>query len=398
MIYLGRIKKKDMKKIVLFVAVLATTLVSIISCSTDENKTTIALAQELTLTSPASSVNYTLTAPNAGNVATTVKWTSANFGSSTVVKYTLQIIKSTTTSFNNPQVFDLGNFNENGTITTHEKAITQRQLNTLILNASGNIGVSESYKMRVVGSPDVQTGANSPVLKSVSSEISFTCNPFDTFDEFTRIYVPGSYGAASGFADWSGSGNSAKLFSANNNGIYEGFVWMNVSAPQFKFNLDPTWSGNDKGESNPTGAFTGILGTAENIKPSQGAGTYFFTVNWNTQTYTMNKQQVAIIGAATPNGWGTPTYLDFDVNPASPTYGSYTKVLALAADEFLIRLKDDWSAKFGSTLASTETLTSTIQNKIKFNGSNMKVPTAGNYKVVLSIGNSANYNLKLIPN
>ncbi len=387
-----------MKKIVLLVAVFATTLVSIISCTKDENKTTIALAQELTVTAPAPAGNYTLTAPNAGNVAFPVKWTSANFGSSTVVKYTLQIIKATTTNFNNPQLFDLGNFNESGTITTHEKSITQRQLNTLILNASGNIGASESYKMRVVGSPDIQTGANSAVLKSVSPEITFTCNPYDTYDEFTRIYVPGSYGGASGFADWSGAGNSAKLFSKDNNGQYEGFVWMNVSNPEFKFNLDPTWSGNDKGENNPTGAFSGMLGTAQNIKPADGAGTYFFTVNWNTQSYTMNKQQVAIIGAATPNGWGTPTYLDFDVNPASPTYGSYTKVLALAADEFLIRLKDDWSSKFGSTLSSTETLTSTIQNKIKFNGSNMKVPVAGNYKVVLSIGNSANYNIKLIPN
>ena len=86
---------------------------------------------------------------------------------------------------------------------------------------------------------------------------------------------------------------------------------MNVPSPEFKFNADPTWSGRDRGESNGNGSYSGTLG-GNNIKPVDGAGTYFFTVNWPAGTYTMAKRQVAIIGAATPNGWGTPTYLTFD--------------------------------------------------------------------------------------
>jgi hypothetical protein len=75
----------------------------------------------------------------------------------------------------------------------------------------------------------------------------------------------------------------------------------------------------------------------------------------------------------------------------------YTIDLALTSDEFLIRLKDDWSVKMGTVSGNTETTTTGSQYKIKLNGGNMKVPTAGNYKVVLDIRNSANYNLRLMP-
>jgi hypothetical protein len=140
-----------------------------------------------------------------------------------------------------------------------------------------------------------------------------------------------------------------------------------------------------------------LLGTSSNIKPSTGAGTYFFTVNWNTGAYTMDLRQVSIIGAATPNGWGSGTPLTLDTNPSSPYYQMYTITLTLAADEFLIRLKDDWSVKMGTLSGSTENTTTGGQYKIKLGGGNMKVPTAGNYKVVLDIRNSANYNIRLMP-
>ena len=76
----------------------------------------------------------------------------------------------------------------------------------------------------------------------------------------------------------------------------------------------------------------------------------------------------------------------------------YTIDIALAADEFLIRLKDDWSVKMGTLSGNVENTSVGGQYKIKLNGGNMKVPTAGNYKVVLDIRNSANYNIRLMPN
>lgn len=384
-----------MKKIYLSLILVAGILSSLVSCSDDLLDPVAAKGDAIVLSAPTGGT-YTLSASTASATAFTVKWTSSSFGYAAAARYTLQVIKSTG-NFATPGTFPLGDYGVDTSINL-EKAITNRQLNAALLGAGGPIGASQAYKLRVVGSPLNQSSSTVAAYTVVSNEITITATAFDTYDEFARLYVPGNYQGASGYgSDWSpGDASVAKLFSAGNNGIYEGFVWMNTATPEFKFTPVPSWSG-DKGESNGSGAFSGQLGTANNIKPSAGAGTYFFSVNWNTGAYSMDKRQVTIIGAATPNGWGSGTPLIFDTNPSSPYYQMYTANLTLAADNFLIRLKDDWSVKMGTLSGSLESVTTGGQYKIKLGGGDMKVPTAGNYKVVLDIRNSANYNLRLMP-
>lgn len=383
-----------MKKIYLSLILVAGILSSLVSCSDDIQDPVVVTGENIVLSSPTDG-NYALTASTASETAFTAKWTSSTFGYSAAVRYTLQVIKSSG-DFSDPGTFPLGDYGIDAEIDL-EKLITNRELNAALLGAGGAIGTSETYKVRVVGSPLNQSSVTVDDFEVVSNEITITATAFDTYDEFQRIYVPGNYQGASGYgSDWSpGDAAVAKLFSAGNNGIYEGFVWMNVATPAFKFTPVPSWSG-DKGESNGSGAFSGVLGTAD-IKPSTGAGTYFFSVNWTAGTYTMDQRQVSIIGAATPNGWGSGTPLTFDTNPSSPYYQMYTITLSLGADEFLIRLKDDWSVKMGTLSGNTENVTTGGQFKIKLGGGNMKVPAAGTYKVVLDIRNSANYNIRLMP-
>ena len=383
-----------MKKIYLSLILVAGILSSLVSCSDDLLDPVAAKGDAIVLSAPTGGT-YALSASTASATAFTVKWTSSTFGYSAAARYTLQVIKSTG-NFNAPGTFPLGDYNVNTAIDL-SKAITNRQLNAALLGAGGAIGTSQAYKVRVVG-PINQSSSTVAAYDVVSNEITITATAFDTFDEFARLYVPGNYQGASGYGNnWSPDSPSvAKLFSAGNNGVYEGFVWMNEATPEFKFTPVPSWSG-DKGESNGSGAYSGQLGTANNIKPSTGAGTYFFNVNWNTGAYTMDKRQVSIIGAATPNGWGNGTPMTFDTNPSSPYYQMYTITLTLAKDEFLIRLKDDWSVKMGTLSGNAEDTTTGGQYKIKLGGGNMKVPTAGTYKVVLDIRNSANYNIRLMP-
>ena len=369
------------------------------SCSKESLDPVASQSEDFTMSSPLDGA-YTLLASNAGEEAFIANWTSADYKFQAAVKYYLQLVKATDAfsdiQSENPSL-ELGNYSSIAGA-TFEKSITVRQFNTLVLAANpSGIGVAGSYKTRIVGVVNGQLDSSDNNLANAKSqEGTITVTAYDAFDEFDRIYVPGNFGGASSFADWTPS-NAPKLFSKANDGKYEGFVWMNNPNPAFKFTPVPDWV-NDKGESNPTGAFTGILGTASDIKPTDGAGTYFFTVNWNALTYTMAKRQVAIIGAATPNNWGTPTYLNFDTNPTSPYFRMYTLDLPLVADEFLIRLKDDWSEKMGTLSGNMETLAATNANGIKIGGGNMKVPAAGNYKIVLDIRNCANYNLRLIPN
>lgn len=383
-----------MKKILLNLILLTGTISTFVSCSNQELDP-VATSSTINMTAPTGGT-FVLAGSTAGTTVFTASWTSAQFGFSAAVTYSLQAVKSTQTfAVNSPTITLL---TSNSSADLNQKAVTQRDFNNLLLSAGGSIGTSGSFKLRIIGKPSTQLSSSTNGVFAVSNEVSVTATPYDTFDEFDKIYVPGNYQGASGYgSNWSpGDASVAKLFSAGNNGNYEGFVWMNDANPSFKFTPVPAWSG-DKGESNGSGAYSGILGTASNINPADGAGTYFFTVNWPALTYTMSKRQVAIIGAATPSGWGTPTYLTFDTNPTSATYQMYTKTLALTADEFLIRLKDDWSVKMGTLSGNTETTTTGSQYKIKLNGGNMKVPTAGNYKIVLDIRNSANYNLRLMP-
>ena len=372
------------------------------SCTEDSKDPVANQSEDFILSAPVDG-SYVLTAATAGDDALTVQWTSADFGYPAATSYKLQMVKSTD-AFSDVQVdnpsIDLGNYSSVAGA-TFEKTLKVRELNNLVLAANaGGIGTAVSYKIRVFALVNNQLASSDINLNAKSQDGTVTITAYDAFDEFSRIYVPGNYGGASTFADWAPD-NAPKLYSKGGDGKFEGFVWMNNATPAFKFTEDTTWS-NDKGDitENPN-SFTDLVHSGgKDIKPADGAGTYFFTVDWNLNKYTIGKRQVAIIGAATPNGWGSGTYLNFETDPTSPYFRLYTLDLTLAQDEFLIRLKDDWSEKMGTLSGSNtaETVPATSAYKIKIGGGNMKVPAAGNYKVVLDLRNSANYNLRLIPN
>ncbi len=376
-------------------------LVAFWSCNNEDNDPVGSVQTAPALIAPTASGNYILAGATASNEIFLLEWSSANFGFSAATKYTLQITKASGDWSSNVGSIILLTTNSPNPQEALEYSLTQRALNTALLAAGGSIGVSESFKMRIKAEPLSQLSVSQNPLIAYSAEQTFTAKPYDSYDEYSRIYVPGSYQSASGYgSSWSpNDANVAKLYSKNNDGNYEGFVYMNEAAPEFKFCPVPAWSG-DKGESNPSGAFSGNLGTASNIKPSFGAGTYFFTVNWNNLTYTMAKRQMAIIGEAV-GGWGSPIYLTFDTNSASAYYQKYTANVTLVANkEFLIRTNDDWSTKLGSPNSDNPYVISNVTTgcQLKSGGNNLKVTQSGNYKVVVDVRNAANYNLKFVPN
>ena len=386
-----------MKKYIKKALLLAFIAIGLSSCSTDKVDAVASNNGNFVLKSPTDG-SFVLSATTAGDVAFTATWAAADFGYKAATSYKLQMVKASN-SFSDDQTqnpsFDLGNFTSAPGGAELQKTLKGREFNSLVLAAGGSAGTAENFKIRIYANVNDQTTSTYHLL---SQEATISATPYDAFDEFARIYVPGNYGGNSTFADWDPT-NAPKLFSKAGDDKYEGFVWMNNPAPEFKFTYDTTWN-NDKGDTteNPNSFTTLVHSGGKNIKPG-GAGTYFMTVDWNANTYSVGARQIGIIGAAVPGtGWGSAQYLTFDTNPVSPYYRMYTIDIALNADEFLIRTKDDWSEKMGSLQTATETLQATSANKIKFGGQNMKVPAAGNYKVVLDVRNAANYNLRLIPN
>nr|WP_315199615.1 SusE domain-containing protein [uncultured Flavobacterium sp.] len=388
-----------MKKIIISLILLTGTLASLVACSDETLDPVASVVKNTAVNSPVAGTDYILEAKTASNDVFTVKWSSVDFGYIAAVSYQLQIVKSTSTNFDaDAKTFDLGSFNEGIEEAVHQETLTQRQLNSVLLSAGGSPSEKGTYKFRVVATPNGQEVKGTNKLVSKSGEVPFTATPYDTFDEFDKLYLPGSFGGASTYADWNPA-NAPKIYSPANDGRYEGFVWMNVASPEFKFTDDQTWT-NDKGDvsENPNTFNTLVHTNGKNIKPTNGAGTYFITVDWLKNTYSIAPRQVAVIGDATPSGWNAATYLTFNTDATSPYYRMYTKDLTLKADGFLVRLTDDWSVKMGTLSEKKETLAVSSANKIKLKGGDMVVPTAGNYKIVLDLRNAANYNLRLIPN
>lgn len=387
-----------MKKKIISLILLTGTLASLVACSDETLDPVGSVVQNTAVSSPVADTDYILDAKTASNDVFTVKWSSVDFGYVAAVTYQLQIVKSTSTNFDaDAKTFDLGSFNAGLEGTVHQETLTERELNGILLSAGGSPGEKASYKFRVVGTPTGQEVKATNKLVSKSGEVPFTATPYDTFDEFDKLYVPGNFGGFSTYSDWNPA-NAPKIYSPSNDGKYEGFVWMNVASPAFKFTDDQTWT-NDKGDVSDPNTFTTLVhANGKDIKPTSGAGTYFVTVDWLKNTYSIAPRQVAVIGTATPSGWDAPTYLNFETNTASPYFRMYTIDLTLKADAILVRLADDWSVKMGSVSGSKETLVATSANKIKLNGGDMVVPTAGNYKIILDLRNAANYNLRLIPN
>jgi len=387
-----------MKSLIKKTFLIAFIALGLYSCSNDNLENVVGSSNgNLVLKAPTDGA-YVLTASTAGNVLFTVTWSPANYGYKAAVTYYLQVIKSTDSFDTSTSIgsLNLGSFSSSPNGADLTKDVKVRDFNAVILNAGGSIGSTDSFKIRILAKVNDQLTSSSNNLTDIKSqEATISVTPYDTFDEFDRIYAPGNYGGASTYADWNPA-NAPKIFSKGNDGKYEGFIWMNNSAPEFKFTYDTTWT-NDKGDATDPNGFTTLAHSGNNIKPTSGASSYFVTVDWPNNQYTIGARQVAVIGAATPNGWGTPTYLTFNTDSSSPYYRMYTTTLSLTADEFLIRTKDDWSEKYGTLSGNTETEVASIQNKVKAGGGNMKVPTAGNYIVVFDARNAANYNVRLVP-
>jgi hypothetical protein len=413
-----------MKKVLLNLFLFASIIVA---CEGPTTEPVGSVVKEINLVSPVSATNLILSANFANETATTIKWSGADFGYSAAVKYTLQIALAADPDFANAKTINLGSFNENSNL-EHEYPITHKNLNLILTDLGGIIANSVNFKMKILGNPDVQLATNPNALFANSQEITFSATVYDKFDETVKIYVPGNFGANSTYADWNvdvaGTSNSPVIYTPLNDGKYSGFVWMNSPSPQFKFANPDATNLNIKGFNALTSA-AGValmegtikdvsdINDASNITVNPGnvnftgAGTYYITTDLIQNTYSIIKRKFSVIGQATGN---QPRVLDFVTDPASPYYRMYVNTnVNLAAGFFKISLKTSGFAaaadNFGTPTAGvnqvlliTPNATSTINNKLSIGGGFYNNQNPGNYTIILDTKNSANYNLRVVPN
>jgi starch-binding outer membrane protein SusE/F len=169
------------------------------------------------------------------------------------------------------------------------------------------------------------------------------------------------------------SGMAQKIESPLGNGIYEGFVKLNVLNPFTLVNPD------DNTTYGGSGGTLAITGPA--IIPSAD-GWHILTVNTTALTYATNPYMIGLIGSATPNGWNTPDQkMDYD-----PITGTWHITIDLIDGEIKFRKNDGWAWNLGGT-----------PDNLTQGGANLAV-TAGNYTVTLTIINDATGTCTLVKN
>ena len=412
----------------LFISALLIT--SVFSCTDDKIEAVGSIKREVAINTPSNGGNYILSGSAYRNEAFELKYTLADFGFSASSTNRLQIVKASEEFGSISGGLTLVNNNIVDNVNTI--SITQQMLNVRLNQAGGEFGVTESFKMRIVARVTDK-------LYSVSNVVTFIAAPYNPIDEAEQLFVFGNFGAAAGYADWNinatGTANTPVIYSPKNDGIYQGFVFMNVANPEFKLarlvngalevktvnvKYNPS-SQNDillgVEDSNPLGTNpTGTLlpstpdSSGATITPpgtTNLAGPYYIIVDWNTNRYVMAKRAISIAGPP-PNQVARP--LTYVSDTSSPFFGRYVSTSAnVSAGQIYVQLRNNSSA----TTSRVERLTSTnsqvsqitlstsseiTPNQLKFGGTNFQITQPGGYTFVLDLRNALDYNLIAIKN
>ena len=167
----------------------------------------------------------------------------------------------------------------------------------------------------------------------------------------------------------SGWGTSHPLYSANNDGKYEGYYWLNGEF-KFKPNAD-NW--NDDLEYVDGTTLGGSLtdGGGPNC-PDPGAGFYQINLDLTAMTYSLMKiESVSMIGGF--NGWGDDLEMSYNTEE-----GCWEVTTDAVAGEYKFRANHDWGINWGGTEANLEP-----------DGANLNIE-AGTYKFQLFISYAGN--------
>ena len=196
-------------------------------------------------------------------------------------------------------------------------------------------------------------GAKYYTIKLNMMDYTMTIAPL-SYSEF--IYVPGTGNS------WT-PGSAPALRSANFDGIYDGFAYLNS---EFKFTKQRNWDNGEYNWSSFTSYPAGFTGEGTgNIKVAT-SGYYKITANVPSAKFEAIPTTWGIIGDATAKGWDGDEAMTF--NEADE---SWTITTTLKAGTFKFRANGSWDINFGGSA-----------NNLIQNGDNLSV-AAGTYTIKL---------------
>lgn len=340
----------------------------------------------------ATAESYTLTNQTAGNLAERFVWNDVDFSAPTTVTYELQ----------GSPVADFSTFTTIGTTGDNNLGVTVRQMMNLAAEAGlDNDPATEDmpnmgqiyFRVRAYAGTDGSNGLNA-VSEAMALNVILPEATEEEGPELPKIYVTGNFAAASGYeADWNPEAGIPLAAAAAGQTNYEGFIYMNVDQPMYKFLPTNTgWDGDygDAGDSD--GSYTGVLKQDGEVNAGtpDGTGGYFYVkADTDALTYSLTETNWGVIGNATPTGWDSDTDMVYDADNKI-----WTLTLDLTAQDapdngIKFRANDAWDLNIGDNDAD---------GTMEFNGQNIGVPEDGNYTITLDLSNPRMYTYTLTKN
>lgn len=341
---------------------LAAAVATLGSCTKEETRAILnpGGANQLTVTP----TTIVLVQANASAPGVTFTWNATEYGFPAAVTYTLELSKggtnfaaATTTSINmgnkRTHTFTVGEFNA--------------KMQDII-----PYGSAQQVQVRI------KSDIGSTVPAVYSNVVTMTVT---AYRDIVNYEFPQALRIAGNFQGWSPS-TAPKIvdrFASGTTGSnYEGYIYMNDPGPQFKMVKGPDWSAGDFG----SGGGNNLTNGGANLTVSGGAGVYLIRANTNSMTWSNQKITTwGIIGSATPGDWGASTPMVF--NPADGTWSLTINLLGGPGREMKFRANNDWAINFGDNAPA--------DNKPDYGGDNIKIPSDGNYTIILDLGLAGNY-------
>lgn len=348
------------------IASLALVLFTAASCENDDQMIVSATGGPELLT-PATGATYVLLPENAATEATTLVWNHASFDLQTAANYDVEVALAGT---NFETIIPGGS-----TVDSQRFLVwTVEQLNTIAINA-GIAPYSEGeLDVRIKSS----LGSNDD-LPEHSNTITISVTPYTT--ETPKLYVVGNFLSASGYGDdWTPASAAPLASSGFGETDFEGYVYMNVATPEFKFLPTNTSFDGDYGDD---GSFSGaLLQEGEVNGQTTGPAYYRIMADTDALTYNLTSTNWGIIGAATPGGWDNSTNLTYNA-----TTKKHEAIVVMTAAAFKFRANNAWDINIG--------MDNNDDGFIDYNGPDFMLATAGTYKVELDLSNPREYNYTL---
>ena len=334
--------------------------------------------------------SYILTPATSGNIAERFVWNTVDFDVPTNITYQLQ--GSASADFSNPDIIGATGENNLGVkvsqlISLATDAGLDNDANTPALN-TGLV----YFRVRAFAGTDGGNGLSE--ISEVKSLTLILPEGEAGVIELPKIFVVGNFLAASGYgADWTPENGVPLAASADGKTDYEGFVYINVDSPEFKFlPSNEGWDGDygDTGENN--GDYSGTIEQDDEVNagtPDGKSGYFLVKVNTEELKYSLTKTSWGLIGNATPTGWDSDTDMIYDAE--SKTWSLTLDLTKQEAPDngIKFRANDDWALNIGDTDAD---------GTMEFGGDNMGIPEDGNYTIVLDLSNPRIYTYSITKN